>query len=62
MFAAGELMRLIGEAERAGFSTHREIALYIIRTKKLDATDRDLIRRVRWSVGECRKRLNAKGA
>ena len=62
MFAAGELMRLIGDAERAGSATHREIAMHIIRAKKLDATDRALINRVRWSVSECRKRLNAKGA
>jgi hypothetical protein len=41
MLRSGALMRLVGEAERAGLGGARETALHIIRAKKLDyPTDR----------------------
>jgi hypothetical protein len=62
MFGPGELIKLIGEAERLhGLSGPKKTALHIIRAKGLDATDKDLIRRVRWSVTECRKRMAGRG-
>ena len=61
LFAHGELMRLIGDAERSGLNTARDITLYIIKTKRLDAEDVSLYRRLRWSVTDCRKRMAARG-
>jgi hypothetical protein len=60
-FANGELMRLIGEAERAGNQTPTRIMQYVMATKGMDATDKKLCARILFSVKDCRKRMNARG-
>ena len=60
-FGPGELIRLIGEAERSGLSTPRDVARYIMKAKELNETDKAVVRHVRWSVTECRRRMNARG-
>ena len=60
-FANGELMRLIGEAERAGNQTPTRIMQYVMASKGMDATDKKLAARVLFSVKDCRKRMNARG-
>jgi hypothetical protein len=61
-FGPGELIRLIGEAERSGMKAPREVAAYIMKAKDLDETDKAMVRRIRWSVTDCRKRMNRQGA
>jgi hypothetical protein len=61
LFAHGELMRLIGDAERTGLNTARDITQYIIKAKRLDAEDAGLFRRLRIGVTECLKRMAARG-
>jgi|JI9StandDraft_2_1071091.scaffolds.fasta_scaffold10921_8 hypothetical protein len=60
-FANGELIRLIGEAERAGVTTLNGIARWVVQAKGWNAADQTLYKRTLWSVKECRKRMNAKG-
>ena len=60
-FANGELIRLVGEAERAGSTSHNAIAHWLVRAKGWNAADQILYKRTLWSVKECRKRLNARG-
>ncbi len=60
-FANGELIRLIGEAERAGNQTPTRIMQYIMASKGMDQSDKKLCARILFSVKDCRKRLNAKG-
>jgi hypothetical protein len=43
-------------------SAPREIAGYIMKAKGLDQTDKSLVRRIRWGVTDCRKRMAARGA
>jgi hypothetical protein len=61
-FGPGELIKLIGEAERAGLKTPRDVAHYVMETKQLDTNDKSLVRRIRWGVTDCRKRMAARGA
>ncbi len=61
-FANGELIRLIGEAGRAGVTTVNGIARWVIPSKGWSAGDQTLAKRVLWSVKDCRKRLNRQGA
>lgn len=61
-FANGELIRLIGEAERSGVTSVNGIARWIIQSKGWNEGDQTLYKRVLWSVKECRKRMNARGA
>ena len=61
-FANGELIRLIGEAERAGVTSANGIARWIAQTKGWPVNDQTLAKRTLWSVKECRKRMNARGA
>lgn len=61
LFGPGELMRLVGEAERAGESDPRHIAISIMRSKHMDLTDRELVNRMRWKVTDCRRRMTARG-
>src|SRR5689334_5495586 len=61
-FANGELIRLVGEAERANVTGHYAMARWVIDKKGWDRSDKVLARRVLASVKECRKRLNARGA
>ena len=61
LFGPGELMRLIGEHERAGLTRSIDIARAIMSAKRLDIEDREIVKRVRWSVTECRKRMAARG-
>jgi hypothetical protein len=61
-FANGKLIRLIGEAERAGVTSINSVARWVVQAKGWNAADATLFKRVLWSVKECRKRLNAKGA
>lgn len=42
LFASGELIALIGEAERAGHKTPVPILDYLMKAKGLDATDKRL--------------------
>jgi hypothetical protein len=60
-FANGELMALIGEAERAGHQTPTRIAQFIMAAKGMDQSDKKLVARILFSVKDCRKRMNAKG-
>lgn len=53
-FANGELIALIGEAERGGHTTVSAVARYIVSAKGWDPTDDDLTRKIRYSVKECR--------
>ena len=62
IFASGELIALIGEAERAGHKTPVPMLDYIMKAKGLDATDKRLRQKLLYRVKDCRKRLNAKGA
>jgi hypothetical protein len=61
-FANGELIRLIGEAERANVTSHGAVARWVVTQKGWDWSDKVLAKRVVASVKECRKRLNARGA
>jgi hypothetical protein len=61
LFAAGELMALIGEAERAGHTTPTPMLNYILKAKGLDATDKKVRQKLLYRVKDCRKRMNAKG-
>ena len=58
LFANGELIALVGEAERAGLETPVPIALHIMKSKGMDPADMALKKRMVWKVKECRKRLN----
>lgn len=60
-FANGELMKLIGEAERAGHQTPTRIAQFVMAAKGMDETNRKLVAKIRFSVKDCRKRMTAKG-
>lgn len=60
-FANGELMRLFGEAERAGNQTPTRIVEYIMASKRMHATDAKLKARILSSVKDCVKRMNARG-
>jgi len=60
-FANGELMRLIGEAERAGNQTPTRIMQYVMAAKGMDASDKKLCAKILFSVKDCRKRMNARG-
>jgi hypothetical protein len=46
LFGPGELIRLIGEAERSGMKAPREVAANIMKAKNLDQTDKALVRRI----------------
>ncbi len=59
-FANGELIALIGEAERAGHQTPTRIAQYIMAAKGWDSSDDKLAKRILFSVKDCRKRMNAR--
>jgi hypothetical protein len=61
-FANGELIALVGEAERAGNTTPVRIAQYIMAAKGMDAADEKLRKRIIFSVKDVRKRLAARGA
>lgn len=61
-FANGELIALVGEAERAGHRSPPAIAQYVMGAKGMDLTDKKLAARILWSVKDCRKRLAARGA
>ncbi|MEQ1785350.1 MAG: hypothetical protein ABMA14_28725 [Hyphomonadaceae bacterium] len=60
--ANGELIRLIGEAERAGNQAPTRIMQYIMAAKGMDQSDEKLAKRILFSVKDCRKRMNARGA
>lgn len=60
-FANGELIRLIGEAERAGVTTPNGIARWVMQAKGWGEGDQTLYKRTLWSVKECRKRMAARG-
>ena len=61
-FANGELIKLIGEAERAGNQTPKPIAQFVMAAKDMDQADKKLVARIIFSVKDCRKRMNARGA
>lgn len=58
-FANGELVALIGEAERAGHSIPTTITAYVMAAKGMNPNDEALHKRVMWSVKDCRKRTSA---
>jgi hypothetical protein len=60
-FANGELIALIGEAERSGHKTVNAIVQYVMGAKSLDPTDEKLRRKIVFSVKDCRKRMAARG-
>jgi len=60
-FASGELIALIGEAERAEHTTPIPILAYLMKVKGLDATDKRLKQKLLYRVKDCRRRLNARG-
>ena len=55
-FANGELIALVGEAERAGNQTPIRIAQYIMAAKSMDSADEKLRKRIIFSVRDGRKR------
>lgn len=61
VFAHGELIALIGDAERSGAATNAAVVERVMRAKGYHPADPMLRKRVAWSVKDCRKRLNAKG-
>jgi hypothetical protein len=61
LFANGELIALIGEAERAGHKTPVPILDYLMKAKGLDATDKRLRHKLLYRVKDCRRRMNARG-
>ena len=61
LFAIGELIALVGEAERAGNKTPVPILDYITRIKGLNPSDAVLRKRLLTSVEDCRKRMNRSG-
>jgi hypothetical protein len=61
-FANGELIALIGKGERAGNKSLPALTQYDFSAKGLAPSDDKLKAKVAWSVEECRKRLNARGA
>lgn len=60
LFARGELIALVGAAERAGHKSPSSIALYIMVRQHFNVEDDRLYQRVRESVRACRKKHNAK--
>jgi hypothetical protein len=52
LFKPGQLMALVGEAERAGCADNASIAAWIIRERDMDP---ELYQRVRNGVKDCRK-------
>ena len=62
LFASGELIALIGEAERAGHTTPVPILAYLMKAKGLDATDKRLKQKLLYRVKDCRRRMSARGA
>lgn len=61
-FANGELIALVGEAERAGNQAPTRIAQYIMAAKGMDVADEKLRKLIIFSVKDVRKRLAARGA
>lgn len=61
VFQSGELIRRIGEAERAGVTTLAAITAHVMEAREMDHNDAKLKKRIYWSVKECRKRMNARG-
>jgi hypothetical protein len=59
-FAPGELVKLVGVAERAGCTTNRTVAEHIMRAKDMDTEDRPLAAKITMSVKDCRKRLGGR--
>ena len=55
MFRSGELMALVGEAERLGHCDNVTITRWIMEQRGLDE---GMYKRARESVKDCRKRLN----
>jgi hypothetical protein len=62
MFRAGELMRLVGEAMRAGHDKPQPITLYIMERRGWDHQDVELFARVKSSVRASVKRMNRRRA
>ena len=52
LFKAGELMALVGEAERAGCADNASVAAWIMKERDMQP---ELYQRVRDSVKDCRK-------
>jgi hypothetical protein len=61
VFAHGELIALIGDAERKGCNTNAAVVEHVMRAKGQDPSDAFLKKRIAWSVKDCRKRMNARG-
>lgn len=61
-FANGELIALIGEAERAGHQTPTRVAQFIMAAKGMDTSDKVLTKRIVFSVKDCRKRMGGRVA
>lgn len=55
MFKAGELMALVGEAERTGHKDNVSITRWIMEQRNFDD---GVYKRLRESVRDCKKRLN----
>ena len=60
-FANGELIRLNGEAERAGNQAPTRIIQYILAAKGMNQSDKNLCARILFGAKDCRKRMNARG-
>lgn len=59
IFRNGELIALVGEAERKGIDGPTPIAAYVAERKGLNFDERSMRRRLVASVKECRKRTTA---
>jgi hypothetical protein len=58
-FANGELVAMVGEAERLGHTSQSQIVTYVMTAKGWDVEDETLRKRIAYSVKDCRKRTSA---
>ena len=58
MFQRGELIALVGQAERQGCKTAREVAVWLMKNRGMDPEDRDALNHMIGKVKECRKRTS----
>lgn len=60
LFEHGELMALVGKAQRDGLTSPTDITKQVMQAKGVDASDRHLFKRYYDSVKDCRKRLKGR--
>ena len=60
LFEHGELMALVGKAQRGGLTSPTCITRFIMRAKGVDPEDRHKFNRYYGSVTDCRKRMKGR--